>query len=96
VPDAELPTLSPDIKNHEPSAALLGGPDGLGLIRLLVRAAPALLVPGGVLAVEVGAGQAPRVAKGLVSCGFVDVQRARDYGEIERVVSGRWPIPSTA
>jgi release factor glutamine methyltransferase len=88
--------LSPDIKHHEPSGALLGGPDGLALIRLLVRAAPALLVPGGVLAVEVGAGQAPRVAKGLVSCGFVDVQRARDYGDIERVVSGRWPAPHAA
>jgi release factor glutamine methyltransferase len=90
VPDAEVPTLSPDIRNYEPPGALLGGPDGLSLLRRLVKAAPALLVPGGVLALEVGAGQAERVAKGLAGYGFADVQRARDYGGIERVVSGRW------
>lgn len=90
VPDAEVQTLSPDIRNFEPSGALLGGPDGLSLLRRLVKAAPALLTPGGVLALEVGAGQAERVAKGLAGYGFSDVQRARDYGGIERVVSGRW------
>lgn len=91
VPDAEVPTLSPDIRNYEPSGALLGGPDGLAVLRRLVKAAPALLVPDGVLALEVGAGQAERVAKGLAGYGFADVQRTRDYGGIERVVSGRWP-----
>jgi release factor glutamine methyltransferase len=91
VPDAEVPTLSPDIKNHEPASALCGGPDGLALIRRLVKAAPQLLAPGGLLALEVGAGQAPRVAKGLMSYGFSEVQRERDYGGIERVVSGRLP-----
>jgi release factor glutamine methyltransferase len=92
VSDADLPTLSPDIRDHEPAAALSGGPDGLSLIRRLVKAAPALLAPGGVLALEVGAGQAPRVAKGLLSHGFSDVQQTRDYGGIERVVSGRRPM----
>lgn len=91
VPDAEIPTLSADVKNHEPHGALRGGPDGLSLIRRLVKAAPALLAPGGVLAIEVGAGQAERVAKGLKAYGFSEVQQERDYGSIERVVSGRVP-----
>lgn len=91
VPDAEVPTLSPDIKLHEPAAALCGGPDGLALIRRLVKAAPGLLAAGGLLALEVGAGQAARVAKGLLSYGFSDVEQARDYAGIERVVSGRLP-----
>jgi len=91
VPDAEVPTLSPDIKLHEPAAALCGGPDGLALIRRLVKAAPSLLAPGGLLAIEVGAGQAPRVAKGLASYGFSEVEQERDYAGIERVVSGRLP-----
>jgi release factor glutamine methyltransferase len=91
VPDAEVPTLSPDIRNHEPLSALLGGPDGLSLIRRLVKAACGVLVPGGVLALEVGAGQAERVAKGFVAYGFSEVQQERDYGDIERVVSGRAP-----
>jgi release factor glutamine methyltransferase len=91
VPDAEVPTLSPDIRNHEPAGALCGGPDGLSLLRRLVKAAPGWLAPGGVLAVEVGAGQAQRVAKGLNAYGFLEVQQERDYGDIERVVSGRLP-----
>jgi methylase of polypeptide subunit release factors len=39
----------------------------------------------------VGAGQAERVSKGLGAYGFSEVQQERDYGGIERVVSGRWP-----
>jgi release factor glutamine methyltransferase len=91
VPDAELPTLAADIKNYEPAGALCGGPDGLSILRRLVKAAPAWLAAGGVLALEVGAGQAERVAKGLGAYGFAEVQRERDYGGIERVVSGRRP-----
>jgi release factor glutamine methyltransferase len=91
VPDAEVPTLAADIRNFEPAGALCGGPDGLSILRRLVKAAPAWLTPGGMLALEVGAGQAERVAKGLGAYGFSEVQLARDYGGIERVVSGRWP-----
>jgi release factor glutamine methyltransferase len=91
IPDGDVTELSVDIKNFEPACALFGGPDGLGILRRLVKAAPGWLAAGGVLALEVGAGQAERVAKGLVSYGFVDVQRERDYGGVERVVSGRWP-----
>jgi release factor glutamine methyltransferase len=91
VPDAEVPTLAADIRNYEPAGALCGGPDGLAILRRLVKAAPGWLTPGGMLALEVGAGQAERVAKGLAAYGFSDVQLAQDYGGIERVVSGRWP-----
>jgi release factor glutamine methyltransferase len=89
VPDAEVLTLSPDIKNHEPHGALSGGPDGLSVIRRLVKAAPRWLASGGILALEVGAGQAERVGKGLSGYGFSEVQLERDYGGIARVVSGR-------
>lgn len=91
IPDAELPTLMPDIRNHEPRGALSGGHDGLALIRRLLQAAPSWLAPGGLLALEVGAGQAERVAKGFGVYGFSEVQQERDYGSIERVVSGRLP-----
>ncbi len=91
IPDGDAPTLSPDIRNHEPSAALYGGRDGLGIIRRLLEAAPALLAPGGVLAMEVGAGQADRVAKGFAHYGFAEVQQELDYAHIARVVSGRMP-----
>ena len=72
----------------EPTLALDGGPDGLALVRRLVVEAPALLGPGGVLALEIGAGQAPATAELLRAAGFTDVQTRRDLAGIERVVSG--------
>jgi release factor glutamine methyltransferase len=90
IPSAEVPGLSPDIAGFEPRLALDGGADGLAFVSRIVEGAPARLAKGGVLAVEVGAGQAERVAELLAARGFAEVERARDYGRIERVVSGVW------
>ena len=43
---------------HEPRVALAGGHDGLALVARIVAAAPAHLEPGGLLACEIGDGQA--------------------------------------
>jgi release factor glutamine methyltransferase len=85
---ADMATLMPDVRVHEPRLALDGGEDGLRLTTRIVAEAPAHLRAGGVLAVEVGAGQAPRVAELLRAAGFDAVELRRDYGGIERVVSG--------
>jgi release factor glutamine methyltransferase len=89
IPDAEIATLAQDIQRFEPRGALAGGPDGLVLLRRLLEAAPAFLGPGGLLALEVGAGQAPAIEREMQRVGYVDLQRERDYGGIERIVSGR-------
>ncbi len=85
---AEIATLSRDIHEHEPRLALDGGADGLSLVRRVVAGAPDVLAPGGVLAVEVGAGEAPAVARLFEERGFLRVTITRDYGRIERVVDG--------
>ena len=90
IPSAEIATLPPEVR-AEPRAALDGGPDGLDLIRRLVAAAPALLAPGGALALELGAGQAPAVASICRAAGLVDVQQRRDLGSVDRVVSAKKP-----
>jgi release factor glutamine methyltransferase len=87
IPSGELAALPPEVR-VEPSLALDGGPDGLALVRRLVAEAPPLLGPGGVLALEIGAGQAPATAKLLRAAGFADVQTRRDLAGVERVVSG--------
>ena len=87
IPSGELAALPPEVR-VEPMLALDGGADGLALVRRLVAEAPALLGPGGVLALEIGAGQAPATADLLRAAGFTDVQTRRDLGGIERVVSG--------
>ena len=91
IPSEEIATLAEDIRSFEPRLALDGGPDGLDLLRRIVQDAPAFLVDGGALALEVGAGEAPDVARLVEERGFQDVKSARDYGGIERVVSGTWP-----
>jgi release factor glutamine methyltransferase len=71
--------LAPEL-GHEPSSALLAGPDGLDVIRRLVAARRAPL-----LALEVGAGQARAVAAMLDG----EVEVLRDLAGIERVVVAR-------
>jgi len=53
--------LPPELRDHEPRAALDGGPDGLAPIRRLLAAAAAHLHPGGALCIEFGDGQAEAV-----------------------------------
>jgi len=90
IPTGELASLPPDVRS-EPASALDGGADGLALVRRLVVEAPALLAAGGVLALEIGAGQAEATRALLVAAGFDDVQARRDLGGIDRVASGRKP-----
>jgi release factor glutamine methyltransferase len=80
--------LQPEVRDFEPRLALDAGSDGLDLLRRVVAGARERLVPGGVLAVEVGAGQAGAVAALFEAAGFADLGAHRDYGRIERVVSG--------
>ena len=54
--------LSPSVRDHEPAVALFAGPEGLDDYRILVPQLPALLAPGGVALVEIGATQADAVS----------------------------------
>jgi len=85
---SDIPTLAPDVRDFEPRLALDGGQDGLAVVRRLVQAAPAHLRAQGVLAVEVGKGQAAAVAEFFTHAGFSQIELGRDYARIDRVVSG--------
>jgi release factor glutamine methyltransferase len=86
----DIAGLAPEVR-AEPTLALDGGADGLDLVRRLVAAAPALLVPGGALVLEIGAGQAEETARLCEAAGLTDVRRRRDLGAVERVVSAVKP-----
>jgi release factor glutamine methyltransferase len=90
IPSGDLAALPADVRS-EPTLALDGGADGLDLVRRLVAAAPALLAPGGALALEIGAGQAGPTGAALRDAGFTAVEARKDLAGIERVVSGRKP-----
>jgi release factor glutamine methyltransferase len=88
IPTPELAALPADVRDHEPHLALDGGADGLDVVRRIVAVAGRRLRGGGILAVEVGHDQAARAVALLEAAGFAAVERRRDYGGIERVVSG--------
>jgi release factor glutamine methyltransferase len=90
IPEGEIPKLDADVRDFEPRLALDGGPDGLALVRRIVHGARDQLVPGGVLALEVAYDQAPRTHALFEEHGYVDIERRRDYGGHERVVSAVW------
>lgn len=58
IPSADIAALEPEVRDHEPRAALDGGPDGLDAYRDLGQRLPALLKSGGHAVLEIGAGQA--------------------------------------
>jgi release factor glutamine methyltransferase len=64
---------------------LFAGPDGLDLIRRLT----AVLAGIPLVALEVGAGQATRVAGLLGNAGFQSIEVFADLGGHDRVVLGR-------
>lgn len=79
--------LPEEIKDHEPRLALDGGPDGLAFHRRLAAESPEFLRPGGVLALEVGDGQADAVAELLGRSRLLgEVQRVQDLNGVVRVL----------
>ncbi|HEY2941651.1 MAG TPA: peptide chain release factor N(5)-glutamine methyltransferase [Vicinamibacteria bacterium] len=89
VDPGELPSLAPEVRDHEPRAALVapGGP--YEIYERLAAQSCRLLRPGGHLLAEVGYGMAPRVAQIFGAAGLAAVQARPDLAGIPRVVSGR-------
>jgi len=87
VTTGEWTGLIPEIRDHEPRAALDGGPDGLTLIRRLLATAGPYLQPGGALLLEIGATQGAAVtalAREHLPQGHV--QLYQDYAGLDRLV----------
>ena len=67
--------------------ALDGGEDGLDFYRRIASGAPAHLTPGGMIAVEVGIGEADDVAALFAGAGLENVQVINDLYGAARIVS---------
>jgi release factor glutamine methyltransferase len=66
---SDIAGLEPEVREHDPVLALDGGLDGLDAYRAIIAQAGPLLVPGGMLALELGAGQAGDVAAMIGAAG---------------------------
>ena len=87
IPDHEWDEVAPNVKLFEPASALRGGPDGLEVIRPLIDEAPALLAPGGLLAIEIAACERDEVIQLAERTGELrDIDVLRDHEDLDRVL----------
>lgn len=89
---AEVETLAPDVRNHDPAMALSPGDDALEAYRTILSAMPGWLKPGGWIGFEVGMGQASDVAALMTGAGLERVAPFEDLADIPRAVFGRRPL----
>jgi release factor glutamine methyltransferase len=89
IPSREINSLQKEVKQHEPVIALDGGADGLKFYRFIIADAPAYLKPGeGLLALEVGYGQAEAVCR-LMNRDFCEIKVINDLSGIRRTIIGK-------
>jgi release factor glutamine methyltransferase len=88
IPHDEIAALQPEIKEHEPLIAATDGGDGLRFYRRIAERLHELLIPGGLLVVEIGHGQSQAVTEIFSSAGLSGIEVRKDYAGIDRVVSG--------
>jgi release factor glutamine methyltransferase len=87
---SDIADLAPDVRDHDPRAALDGGTDGLDAYRALIPQAARLLGPGAILVVEAGDSQSGQIQALLTAAGLVPAAAPKaDLAGIQRAVSGR-------
>jgi release factor glutamine methyltransferase len=91
IPSDAIAQLAPEVSQYEPRLALDGGEDGLAFYRRVAIDCERLLIPGGLLAVEIGQGQCDDVTQLLRQEGLEVVESRRDLAGIERCILARKP-----
>lgn len=86
---AEVATLAPDVRDHDPAMALSPGDDALAAYRAILAGMPAWLKPGGWIGFEVGAGQSADVSRLMHEAGLGDIEVFDDLARIPRALFGR-------
>jgi release factor glutamine methyltransferase len=86
---ADIGGLATEVRNHDPTAALDGGPDGLDAYRALIPQAAGLLAGGAALVVEAGHGQSADIEALMKAAGLTCGRPSKaDLAGIRRAVAG--------
>lgn len=85
VPTGEIAGLQAEVQ-ADPVMALDGGADGLDLVRKILESTPAVLKPHGFIGLELGGGQARKVAEVAHLHGLVETSNFADMAGIDRFV----------
>jgi release factor glutamine methyltransferase len=87
IPAPDVAGLAPEVREHDPRAALDGGDDGLAAYRTIFSEAAALLALPGTLVVEIGSGQEQPVRDLAVARNLRVVALARDLSGRPRALA---------
>jgi len=87
----ELDSLPAEVRDHEPQAALDGGPGGLGAIERILSAAPEYIAPSGRLLLEIGASQGADVLRRVSEVGLIEGAILADLSGKDRFAVARVP-----
>ncbi len=90
IASAVIEGLMPEVRDHEPRAALDGGEDGLCFYRKILRECPDHLFGGASVFFEIGCDQAEAVVGLMREAGFTEIRAVKDYAGLDRVVCGIW------
>ena len=86
IPQNEIETLIPDVREFEPILALDGGGDGLDFYRRIAAEAEKVIKEDACIIMEVGFGQAEQVAAIFRDKGYGTIWFVKDLSGIERIV----------
>ncbi|MEP7219946.1 MAG: protein-(glutamine-N5) methyltransferase, release factor-specific, partial [Bacteroidota bacterium] len=85
IPAADVPTLQPEVRDHEPVEALTDGGDGYRFYRRFAELVPRLLRDESSFFLEIGYGQAGRL-RDLFERSGLTVSILTDLDRIERIL----------
>ena len=86
IADSDYATVPPEVK-ADPKISLLGGTDGLDIVRVIVREAPSLVKKGGRIMFEIGFNQGRPVAELCEASGLYEkVTIVKDLNDYDRIV----------
>ena len=88
---AEVADAAPEVRQHEPRAALEAPEEGLADLRAIIARAPAYLRPGGLLALETGCDHHADLSARLQAAGFQAVEARPDLTGRARFILAVWP-----
>ena len=89
IASGELAGLPKEVRDFEPVQSLVAGEDGLKVIRRIVADARRFLLPDGILALELGAGQRAAVEPLCAAHGLQVTKVVKDLQGHERVIVAR-------
>jgi release factor glutamine methyltransferase len=88
IPTADLRELQREVK-YDPPLALDGGKDGLTIVKRLIESVPGKIASNGLIALELGQGQAQQISGFMADQNYRDISIKKDYQGVERLLIAR-------